>query len=271
MIVGETIEQLDAVFVIAKQKFKHVFWVPGNHELYTIESSSEASTRLRGEAKYTACVAAAKRHGVLTPEDEFAEWEYLDTETGELLRAIVCPIFTLYDYSFRPDSVASGKALEWAMEEGIQATDEMLLHPDPYATREEWCQSLVSQMKNKLAAAKAKGLPLIIVNHWPLREDLIFIPRVPRFSIWCGTKETNDWHVLFGAKVVVTGHLHVNRTDWLNGVRFEECSLGYPRQWKNARDAGQDVNSMLREILPGPKTPERGSEPPTDWRLWGIH
>lgn len=234
-----------------------------------MESDPAEATRLRGEAKYTACVAAAKRHGVLTPEDEFAEWEYLDTDTGQLTKATICLVFTLYDYSFRPSSVPLDKALDWAMEDGIKATDEMLLHPDPYSSREEWCSLLITQMAHKLDAAKAKGLPLIIVNHWPLREDLIFIPRVPRFSIWCGTKKTHDWHVVFGAKVVVTGHLHVNRTDWLDGVRFEECSLGYPKQWQDAREAGQDVNTMLREILPGPGTPKRGQEPPTEWRLWG--
>jgi hypothetical protein len=25
---------------------------------------------------------------------------------------------------------------------------------------------------------------------------------------------------------------------------------------------------MMREILPGPETPEAGKEPPTDWRRW---
>ncbi len=29
-----------------------------------------------------------------------------------------------------------------------------------------------------------------------------------------------------GARVVVSGHLHTRRTDWIDGVRFEEVSLG---------------------------------------------
>ncbi|QIW99623.1 hypothetical protein AMS68_005141 [Peltaster fructicola] len=265
--VGESIEQLNEVFKIAKEHFKHVFWAPGNHELYSSGSSSEDEMHLRGESKYMSCVMSARRYGVLTPEDEYFEWEYTSADTGNVEKALICPAFTLYDYSFRPSDVSEEDALDWAMEEGIRATDEALLYPDPYPTRQEWCKLLVSQCENKLAAAQAKNMPLIIINHWPLREDTIFIPRVPRFSIWCGTKKTHDWHVVFKAKVVVTGHLHVRRTDWIDGVRFEECSLGYPKQWQAAKDAGNDVTSMLREILPGPKTPAAGQAPPTQWRM----
>ena len=106
-------------------------------------------------------------------------------------------------------------------------------------------------------------MPLVIINHWPLREDTITIPTIPRFTLWCGTKKTKDWHKRFNAKVVVTGHLHVRRTDWIDGVRFEECSLGYPPQWEMARDMGRDINDMLREILPGPTDPGDGT---TIWR-----
>jgi hypothetical protein len=269
-LVGETIEHAIEAFSRATQHFKHVFWVPGNHELYTSTSPSvdESERNLRGEAKYLACVDVARQYGVLTPEDDYMTWNYTDTD-GTAKQALICPIFTLYDYSFRPDNVSREQALDWALEEGIQATDEQLLHPDPYATRDAWCTRLVMQSESRLEAAAAKGVPLVIINHWPLREDTIYIPRVPRFSLWCGTKETHDWHTRFNAKVVVTGHLHVRRTDWIDGVRFEEVSLGYPRQWDDARTVGNDINTMLREILPGPPTPEKGSEPPTQWRRFG--
>lgn len=66
---------------------------------------------------------------------------------------------------------------------------------------------------------------------------------------------------------MVTGHLHVRRTDWIDGVRFEEASLGYPRQWQGAKDRGLGINELLREILPGMKEPENGR---TQWRQFGI-
>lgn len=269
--VGESLEHMQLAFRKATRRFKHVFWVPGNHELYTSVSPSmrEEEKKLRGEAKYQACVKIAKHYGVLTPEDDYMTWDY-EKEDGSSGQALICPIFTLYDYSFRPADVPREKALEWALEEGIQATDEKLLHPDPYATRDAWCTRLVSEAEKKLEKAAASGLPLVLINHWPLREDTVYIPRVPRFSIWCGTKETNDWHTRFNAKVVVTGHLHVRRTDWIDGVRFEEVSLGYPRQWEEAKNAGNDINTMMREILPGPPTPEAGKEPSTEFLRLGV-
>ncbi|KAF2724265.1 Metallo-dependent phosphatase [Polychaeton citri CBS 116435] len=266
--IGESVQVMREAFHIAKARFKMVWWVPGNHELYTSTHSKEDEMHLRGESKYMACVIAARECGVLTPEDDFTTVMYTSPE-GIQEAALVCPIFTLYDYSFRPAHVSRENALAWAEEEGIKATDEALLHPDPYDSRDEWCDKLVQQAELKLQAACETGLPLVIINHWPLREDTVYIPKVPRFSLWCGTQKTHNWHTRFNAKVVVTGHLHVRRTDWIDGVRFEEVSLGYPRQWQEAKDAGNDVNTMLREILPGPATPEIGQEPPTNFRRLG--
>ena len=265
--MGETFSHMRLAFEAATSSFARVWWVPGNHELYSMPSTSttEPQDALRGEAKYNACVELAREYGVLTPEDDFVTWQGDDGK-----ETLVCPVFTLYDYSFRPEHVTREGALAWAMEEGIEATDEFLLHPDPYATRDEWCQALCSRFEAKLTAARQAHpqIPFVIVNHWPLKEALVHLMMVPRFRIWCGTKLTRDWPERFGASVVVTGHLHVRRTDWIEGVRYEEVSLGYPRQWKDCRESGKDVNDMMREILPGPKKPESGNAA-TMWRRYG--
>jgi hypothetical protein len=108
----------------------------------------------------------------------------------------------------------------------------------------------------------------VIINHWQLREDLVSLPNVPRFSLWCGTKKTEDWHNKFNAKVVISGHIHIRRTDWRDNTRFEEVSLGYPRQWQNCAERGLDINDLLREILPGPVTPPH-EQKGTVWRHFG--
>ncbi|KAF2103633.1 metallophosphoesteras-like protein, partial [Rhizodiscina lignyota] len=257
--VGETTEHLEFAFRIAKERFAVVWWCPGNHELYTSALDREHGSK--GEKKYFECVHVARGHGVLTPEDSFVVWD------GEGGPCVIAPIFTLYDYSFRPDHVSLEGAVKWAKEEGIEATDEHLLYHEPYSSRQEWCGELVEKFQRKLEEAQAAhpGMPMVIANHWPLREDLIYLRMIPRFSIWCGTKKTEDWHKMFGAKVVVSGHLHIRRTDWKDSTRFEECSLGYPRQWKECMDKGMDVNEFLREILPGPSQPKSGNAP-TLWR-----
>ena len=83
------------------------------------------------------------------------------------------------------------------------------------------------------------------------------MPRIPRFSIWCGTRRSEDWHLRFRAAAVVYGHLHIPATHHRDGVRFEEVSLGYPRQW----DAEKGPARYLREILPGPPPPPADAGP----------
>ncbi|KAI1389680.1 metallophosphoesterase-like protein [Hypoxylon trugodes] len=265
--VGETDEHLELAFSLGKRHFKQVFWCPGNHELYSVPAAQPDA--IKGEEKYQHCVEVAREHGVHTPEDDFVRW---DGEGGPVL---IAPIFTLYDYSFRPDHVTRAEAVSWAEETDTVATDEFMLHPDPYPSRDAWCHALVGRFEKKLEQARkdftnddGEPLPIVLINHWPLREDLVYIPRVPRFSLWCGTKKTEDWGKRFGAKVVVSGHLHVPRTDWKGGVRYEECSLGYPRQWQDIRAAGKDINDLLREVLPGPSPPP-GGEADMEWRRWG--
>lgn len=260
--MGESPEHLRIAFRKATACFRYVWWTPGNHELYTLPTQKENGSR--GEEKYRECVEVAREFGVKTPEDDYMLWE------GEGGPCIIAPIFTLYDYSFRPEHIKLEDALGWAREENIEATDEHLLHPDPWSSRIEWCEALVFRTENKLAAAVAAnpGVKLIIANHWPLREDLVKLPNIPRFSLWCGTKATSDFHTKFNAKVVVSGHLHIRRTDWKDDTRFEECSLGYPRQWQHCKDRGLDINDLLREILPGPESAPQDKST-TIWRRFG--
>jgi hypothetical protein len=128
-------------------------------------------------------------------------------------------------------------------------TDELLLHADPHAGVAAWCQVRCDLTEARLEQCK-DGLPTVLINHFPLREDLVRLPRMPRFSIWCGTRRTEDWHRRFNASVVVSGHLHIRSTMYRDGVRFEEVSLGYPRQWIDKTTLDQCV----REILPAVAT-----------------
>ena len=235
--VGETLAHLELGVRAATERFAKVFWVPGNHELW-----SHRDGAARGVAKYEAAVAVCRRCGVVTPEDPYVVWP-------EEPRCVIAPVFLLYDYSFRPDTVAAHDAVAWAAAAGIRSADEHFLASDPYPTRDAWCRARVEQTEPRLAAA-ASRYPLVLVNHFPLRRDLVRLPRIPRFSVWCGTRRTETWHTKFRVKVVVAGHLHVRTTDWVDGVRFEEVSLGYPRHWRRERG----IDGYLREILPGPST-----------------
>jgi predicted phosphodiesterase len=236
--VGETAAHLELAFRELKPRFAKLVWVPGNHELWTLPSSDE---KARGRFKYDELIELCRFYEVLTPEDPYPIVTIGEREVR------IAPLFILYDYSFRPLHIPIERAIDWAREEEIECADEVLLHPDPYADLAEWCHARCEITEQRLKTYR-NDLPTVLINHFPLREDLAKLPRIPRFSVWCGTRRTEDWHLRFNAAVVVSGHLHIRSTSHRDGVRFEEVSLGYPRQWSGLITPDQCV----REILSGP-------------------
>ncbi len=232
------------------QKFARVFWVPGNHELWS-SKCGPGGRMVHGEEKYNLLVSVCREYGVFTPEDPFPVWESEDHAH------VVAPLFIPYDYSFRPDDISLERAIPWAMEAGVMCSDEKLIDTDPHPSMIEWCRARYSYSLERLEKIPNDSR-IILVNHFPLRRELVRIRRIPRFSIWCGTTLTEQLHLFSGVRVVVSGHLHMRATDYRDGVRFEEVSLGYPRDW----DRSKGMAYYLREILPGPTNPPTGNDGP---------
>jgi 3',5'-cyclic AMP phosphodiesterase CpdA len=220
--VGELFADVERVLLQLSARFERVIWAPGNHELWTPRHDP---VQLRGVRRYERLVEMCRRIGVLTPEDPYPVWD------GAGGPVTVAPLFVLYDYSFRaPGTSSKEQSLAFAYDTGVVCTDEMLLHPDPYPSREAWCADRVEQTRRRLEECDP-AIPTVLVSHFPLVREPTRILRYPEFAQWCGTDRTADWHVRFRAAVAVYGHLHIPRTTWYDGVRFEEVSLGYPREW----------------------------------------
>lgn len=249
---GDTLPQLQRVLDVVTSRFARVIWTPGNHDLWTPRQWPDDR---RGLAHYQRLVETCQAMGVLTPEDPFAVWP----GTGH----VIAPTFTLYDYSFAPAGLSPDEAVAWAAAEKVQCADELLLSPAPLDSRASWCAHRVAASEARLAAVPADAR-LVLVNHYPLRADLAVLPRIPRFTIWCGTTRTSDWHTRFRADVVVSGHLHMRSTRWRDGVRFEEVSLGYPAQWQRTKTA----DDYLRPILPAPAPGDGWGDDATIVRHW---
>jgi 3',5'-cyclic AMP phosphodiesterase CpdA len=243
--VGELTEDIEWALGLLAGRFAKVIWAPGNHELWT---PKEDPVQSRGEERYQYLVEMCRRLGVVTPEDPFPVWRGPDGPVA------VAPLFLLYDYTFRvPGVTTKEESLARAHESGIVCTDEYLLHPDPYPSRDDWCRARVELTRRRLEAHDP-ALPLVLVNHFPLVRQPTEVLWHPEFAQWCGTVLTADWHRRFRTAAVVYGHLHIPRTTWYDGVRFEEVSIGYPREW---RKRGHP-KGLLRQILPHPER-EAGS------------
>jgi hypothetical protein len=146
--------------------------------------NAEREVRPRG-------VVAGRNLGVGTPEDPYPVWQ------GPGGPAVVAPLFLLYDYSFRPTGATTKtEALAQAVSSGAVCTDEWLLYPDPYPSREAWCRARVDATARRLEALDP-ALPTILVNHFPLARDPTQVLYYPAFAQWCGTTRTAGWHLRF--------------------------------------------------------------------------
>jgi 3',5'-cyclic AMP phosphodiesterase CpdA len=236
--IGEAFADIEWTLRDLRSRFRQVIWAPGNHELWTHPADPVA---LRGEERYRALVQMCRDIGVHSPEDEYPVWP------GPGGPVVVAPLFILYDYTFRvPGVTTKEESLRRAHDAGVVCTDELLLHPDPYPNRESWCWARLAETERRLTAID-DTFPTVLVSHWPLVRRPTDVLHYPDFAQWCGTERTADWHIRFRATVAVYGHLHIPRTTEYDGVRFEEVSLGYPREWqKRGRPA-----DPLRRILDG--------------------
>jgi 3',5'-cyclic AMP phosphodiesterase CpdA len=251
--VGELFADIEWALGLLRDRFAQVIWVPGNHELWT---HGRETVPWRGEERYRHLVELAGRLGVVTPEDPYPVW------TGPGGPVTIAPMFLLYDYSWLPENAPTREeALDYAYQTGVVCSDERVLHPEPFPSREAWCWARVEATERRLAGLDP-AVGTVLVNHWPLVREPTRILRYPQFAQWCGTDRTAGWHTRFNAVAVVYGHIHIPRTTWYDGVRFEEVSVGYPREWRRrAQHPGiPDQPGIPRQILPVPDTPQPSSD-----------
>jgi 3',5'-cyclic AMP phosphodiesterase CpdA len=235
--VGEMSADIEWALGLLRERFAKVIWVPGNHELWT---PKDDPVQLRGVERYEHLVEMCRQLDVVTPEDDYPIWP------GDGGPVVIAPLFLLYDYTFRPDGTSNKEeALAKAHEAGVVCTDEYFLFPDPYPSREAWCEARVELTEKRLSALPPE-LPTVLINHWPMVREPTRVMYYPEFAQWCGTVLTADWHLRFRSACSVYGHLHIPRTTHYDDVRFEEVSVGYPREWKK----WGRTDGWLRQILP---------------------
>lgn len=211
IVAGDVAERIDVVvgtLAALRRRFARVIWTPGNHELF-----SRRSDRFKGRARYARLVELLRDVGVDTPEDDFPVF-------GDVT---IAPLFTLYDYSFRPAHHSAAAALEAARAARATLDDEIYLAP--YTDIPTWCAERVEYSRERLDAVA--GLTLL-VSHWPLVAEPTGRMAKPEMALWCGTTATRSFPRDYRAIGAVYGHLHMPGEIRVDGVSHFDVSLGYP-------------------------------------------
>ncbi len=220
IVAGDVAERTELVIEVLhklRKRFASVIWVPGNHELFC-----RSSDEYKGRAKYDELVRYCRKIDVLTPEDPYPIFHGVT----------IVPLFTLYDYSFRPYPHSVEQALEAARDKGIMLTDEFAIAP--FVDIRAWCWDRLAYSIKRLSRITG---PTILVNHWPLVIEPVEQLMYPEIGLWCGTRHTRAWAARYKAQAVIYGHLHMPNETRVEGVPHIEVSLGYPREWQRHDDA----------------------------------
>ncbi|CAM2744044.1 metallophosphoesterase [Corynebacterium propinquum] len=214
IVAGDVAERTDLIASVLSElrsRFSQVIWVPGNHELFCRSTDSHV-----GRAKYDSLVQLCREIDVLTPEDSFPVFG--DTT--------IVPLFTLYDYSFRPAGMGVEEALDAAAQKNVVLADEIAIAP--FTDIRAWCWDRLAYSITRLSRVNG---PTVLINHWPLVQEPTLRLGLPEIALWCGTRHTRHWPRRYRAKAVVYGHLHMPDESEFDGVVHHEVSLGYPREW----------------------------------------
>ena len=139
----------------------------------------------------------------------------------------IVPLFTLYDYSFRPPGTTAEQALANAQQKQIVMTDQFAIAP--FVDVRAWCWDRLAYSIKRLSRVEGET---VLINHWPLVQEPTLYMRWPEVALWCGTRHTRSWPRRYNAQAVIYGHLHMPNRANIDGVDHIEVSLGYPREWQ---------------------------------------
>lgn len=209
LVAGDVADDLKTIgdaLALLRPRFGQVFFTPGNHELWVRRDEYDSIEKLFRVLELC---------------------ERLDVKTGpfRLEGVWVVPLFSWYCADFDPEPVAEDSQLEgWAdfhfcrWPAGVASPAEYLLRMNE------------PRVKNYDA-------PVISFSHFLPRRDLLPPTDRLRFK---GLPKVSGCRALeqqirrMGSRTHVFGHSHINCDKLIDGVRYVQNALRYPRERDNS-------------------------------------
>ena len=208
--ISDRLEILEQVFSVLADRFLHVSFVPGNHELWLRGNRHDCSLE-----KFEDVIALANDCGI---------------ETGVLAlgRLSIVPLLGWYDFSF--GAASRNLRLAWRdfhlcgwperMQDEQAITEYFLSRNEPYL-----------QHRNDFVISFSHFLPRIDVMPDRIPQDRRIVYPV------LGSTRLGEQVKALGPDIHVYGHSHVNRSVMLDGIQYINNAFAYPSERRISRKA----------------------------------
>jgi Icc-related predicted phosphoesterase len=200
--IAHRIDKIESTLALLRPKFERVFYLPGNHELWV---KGEPVDSIQ---KFEEILKLCHRLDVLTsPARVGAYW--------------IVPLFSWYDDSLDHDGSADASELNgWADFRFCRWPAEI--------------GSVVDYMLEKNSSRiRQYDAPVISFSHFLPRRDLLpgqdrlIFKGLPRVA---GSTGLDEQIRALGSQIHVFGHSHINWDKVIDGVRYVQNAILYPRE-----------------------------------------
>ena len=227
-----------------KSKFKVLFFVPGNHDLWLHNSDWKNSIeKFKNLIKWCQQEEIQTKPLKLGIEQNYPVW--------------IIPLFSWY--SDRTDEKFS-----LYLEKPGEDADNRMWSDNYYVrwpnTENRFQPAAYFAKINQKTVPKTNGAPIISFSHFLPRQEMIFgdslkpdpekvkkYDRNPKFNFSrvAGSMRIEQQIRHLGSKIHLYGHQHINRDRELSGVRYMAHCLGYPSEREGGMVRGIDQGIKL--------------------------
>jgi predicted phosphodiesterase len=200
--VAHRLELVEASLALLKERFREVFYVPGNHELWVRQEGLDS---------------LEKFHRLL----ELCRAMGVRTRPGWAGQCWIVPLFSWYSASFDRDGQGDAQALDSWNDFHFCRWPEAVSQPDAYFA-----------CLNEPHLRSVEGTVLSFSHFLPRPELLPSVEHLrfrglPKVA---GCLRLEAQIRALGARVHVFGHSHIRRDVVLEEVRYVQHHLGYPQE-----------------------------------------
>ena len=232
---------LKSILKKLRKKFKRLFFVPGNHELWLNDDGFTHSLE-----KFHAIIDYCQKIDI-----------EIQPKTFENQNILIYPVFSWYQTKNEPGTLYLPKPGEQAVEK-IMSDFYHIKWPNKDIKPFNYFMNL-----NKKDLANESQKLVITFSHFLPRQELMFsrnntlskarikkFDRYPpfNFSEVAGSQWIDGFIRKIGTKIHIYGHQHINRDRIIDGVRYVAHCLGYPEERR--RGMVQGIEQGLKCIWP---------------------